>query len=154
MEHAERENVVQPNVYTCELINPQYILNSSDKELLTQAGIEVEIESEIEGFTRYRRGKEVITSTSYKKAEKTADYFVQLNEKTFGKVIFFIKWHSANLAVIDEFIVSGMFDHIYALERTNLKQVVNVNSIKEKCIYINVEQNHYAAKQPNSFEKD
>lgn len=157
LEHAERERNVHQNDLQCELINPKYIISPSDKEFFDQEGFQEECE--FEGFTRFRFNQMVFTSTNYRKAEKTIDYFVQLNDQTFAKIIFYFKCHncfrrSEELAVIESFGLCRMVDHMYVLEKTNIKKVISVTSIKEKFIYFNIDQNHYATKVPNYFEKD
>lgn len=148
LEHADEKMMIsKPNDVQCELLHPRYTLTSSDIDLLAKEGFVEDEEEYKNGFTRYRNRKEIITSLNYTRAGKTIDYFVQMADETFGKVIFYVKCQSGNLAVIDEFRVRGMLDHIYMLERANIKKVINVTFIKDK-------QNHYAAKQPNSFEKD
>lgn len=153
LQHAERQStmIIQSNVI-CQLLNPKYILNTSDVEFLVEHGFE--IEEGCEGFTRFCSGnQDTFTSMSYQKATKTVDYFVQLTDGTFANIIFYFK-KNVEFAVIEIFQLRKMIDHIYVLEKTDIKKVINVKKIEEKLIYFNIGQNHYAVKPPNKLEKD
>lgn len=96
------------------------------------------------------------TCSNYSRTKKTVDYYVKYDafgDETIAKVLFYFKYKELNLMMVQRFDIVSKFNQFREIHPEEL-DIVEVNCIIEKLIYIKVQNKNYVVSRPNKFEKD
>lgn len=134
---------------------PQIIkLSDTDESTMTAKNIKFANKSAVPIYCIYKSSNDRFTSIHYTKAKKTIDYFVVMENSTFGKVKYYFEHENQNYAVIEEFEFARYVNHITEIKPKNVVLVCFAKEIKRKLIYINFSDKHFIVERPNPFESD
>lgn len=83
----------------------------------------------------------------------TIDYFVQISDKIYGAVRFYTAIDFNLYAMINIYNVIETIHHFKKIQRTDIIQVIKMNEIKEKLLYLKIGRDEYITSFPNKYEK-
>lgn len=113
-------------------------------------------ENVLNGFGSVNFRNDKFTSTKYTQAKTTIDYFVKcevLGNELIAKILFYFVYNEEPLMMVQCFDIVSQFNQFYEINGDDL-DILEITSIKEKLIYIQVESKSYVVSTPNRFEKD
>lgn len=98
----------------------------------------------------YRRKK---FTSELSKEISTIDYFVRLNDNSFGMVQFYIVFDSTVFILINLFESIETIDHFIRVKRTSEQKLIKINELSDKMLYLKFGLSEYITNFPNKFEK-
>lgn len=104
--------------------------------------------------TKIEKDSVFYTSVNYSKAIKSIDYFILLNNGSFGKAYFYIDYCNIQYVFYEEFTTQNTFHHISEVSSTDVCKVVPVEQIVDKFIFLQIGHRNFISLMPNPFEKD
>lgn len=101
----------------------------------------------------FNRGSLKFTSTVYKAATFTSDFFICTTEGGMGKIKLFVQSedHSIN-ALIEEYEHEHKIDQVNVVKATGNYVIKPVEMIEDKLLYMNISGLQLVVKRPNSYE--
>lgn len=126
-------------------------ITSNETQMIRQHGFEIK-----NNFLTIHN-KVVIRGIKYTSQQmkeiSTIDYFIKLNDDQIGSVKYYTIFNFNLFAVIDIFEVVETYDHFFQIIGSDRQELVNINDINEKCLYLKFGQREYVTCVPNKFEK-
>lgn len=109
-------------------------------------------------FKRAAVNNTIFTSSSYKKAERSVDYFIEFSTKSIGEAQFFFKFKKEIYVLIKEYAQTDkILEHILQIKTKNILSVKNINEISQKLFYLdisitNTKNREFISFIPNYFD--
>lgn len=95
-----------------------------------------------------------IKFTSEKSKEMTTlDHFVRLKNGLIGSVNFYSVFDMNLYALITIYITTDQYGHFMKIEKSDRKQLIRINEILEKLLYLRFGLNEFITIPPNMYEK-
>lgn len=92
------------------------------------------------------------TSKSSKEIS-TIDFFVRLIDKSIAAIKYYVQFDFVLYAVIEKYEILNHIDHFLQIKSTNKNDVIRVNNIAQKMLYLKFGLRELVTSIPNKFEK-
>lgn len=103
-------------------------------------------------YLRYMHGNTIYSSDLYVKGKRHIDYFVGLNNGSFGIVKYYFQSKHRMYAMIQSFEQVDRRGHIQGVQE-NFKMIIPATYISNKYIYMKILSQHWIVAEPNPFEQ-
>lgn len=126
-------------------------LNSIECQLFVQSGIKIKNQNILQVYKDVTlRGTKYTSRLS--KEIATIDYFVSLKNGTVAAICFYFTENFVLYALIDLYEIINSFDHFKHIAIRNEKQIIMIQEIDIKLIYLKFDQNEFVTTFPNRYE--
>lgn len=113
-----------------------------------------DLKGNIECYACFVRNTSKFASKLYKKAVKTADFYVYTTSGLIGAVHFYCTSGYESYAMVEIFEIYKTVNQIKKVRPTNECRIIRTGDIIDRCIYIQVCQKDYIVMRPNSYERN
>lgn len=83
----------------------------------------------------------------------TVDYFVRLKDESIASIRFYVIFDFNLYALVNIYEIVNKIDHFIGIKCSQLKKIVQFNTISEKMLHLNFSQDEFVTTLPNRFEK-
>lgn len=127
-------------------------LNTTEIKMLEESGFVVENLNFLTIYTDFSlRGVQFKSLQS--KETSRIDYFVELKNGMLATVHYFVIFDSILYAVVEKYDVIDRYDHLIEVSRANTREIVQVNEISKKMMFLKYGLRQFVTTLPNKYEK-
>lgn len=127
-------------------------INSNEEELFVMKGIQIQNIDFVEIYKSVTIHGIRFTSEKSKDVQ-TIDFFVRLKNDSIVSINFYVLMNFELYALITIYDTIDINGHFTKIKRSQTKEVIKVNEISEKMMYLRIGINEFVTIFPNKFEK-
>lgn len=105
-------------------------------------------------FKRLKKNRETFSCHLYIASKRHIDYFVKFKEMKIGMLKYYLIADNIHYAMVELYDIAAEIDHIKEVVETRTHQLITVDSIQGKLMYIESQRKRFLIEPPNKFETD
>lgn len=142
-ENRNKDATVLQNAYK-KTLDAKFVQLLADNEISIK---------DISVFSSVKFNNLYFTSIIYTRAKKSCNYFVALNNSSFGAVQFYFKFGSLNLLLIQLFKEVDRTDQFIRVTHEEY-HICEISQLENVLMYMKIGDKQYVVNPPNNYEKD